>query len=304
VTDLVQTITEVAILALIYYGFIRHLQATRGGGLLAGFIVLVMTAVVSFFIVLKQFDLPRLEWIANAALPVLGVALLVIFQPELRLAISRLGNIRIFRLVERLFGTAKPIHRQKLIKSIVRACGSMAKTRTGALMVVERREGIDGFGIGGVRVNADASTGLLENIFYKGAPLHDGAVLIIGGRVMYAACHLPAPSGINVGLSHNLGTRHRAAVGLSEQSDAMVIVVSEETGRISIAHRGKLRLGISEEELEAAISEGINVQFDTLDKTETLPLTAEAIGEDDLVRDDDPLGTDPISSSDVEEMSK
>lgn len=302
-TDLPQTIAEIAILAAIYYGFIRHLQATRGGGLLAGFIVLMISAVVVFFIVLQTIDLPHLRWLANAALPVLGLALLVIFQPELRLAISRLGNIRVFRLVERFFGTAVPVQREKLIKSIVVACGIMSKTKTGALIVVERREGIDGFGTGGIRVNADASTRLLENIFYKGAPLHDGAVLIIGGRVMYAACHLPASSDINVGLSHNLGTRHRAAIGLSEQSDAMVIVVSEETGRISIAHRGKLRLGISEEELEVAISEGINVQFDALDGKDTLPHAAEA-----LLGDESPSESDSITKdsrkSDVAELSQ
>ncbi len=293
-TDTAHTIAEIAILAIIYYGFIRHLETTRGGGLLAGFIVLMITAVVAFSVVLKQFDLPRIRWIANAALPALGVALLVIFQPELRLAISRIGNIPLVRVIERFFGKREPIQRERAIKAIVTACGRMANAYTGALIVVERREGIDGFRSSGVRVNADTTSRLLENIFYKGAPLHDGAVLIIGGRVMYAACHLPAPSGENVGISHNLGTRHRAALGLSEQSDAMVVVVSEETGRISIAHRGKLKLGVDAEELKRAISEGISVQFEALEKKKTLEHSAAAISDDVEVSAD-------ASTSDVEE---
>ncbi len=272
-----ETIAEVAILAVIYYGFIRHLNATRGGGLLAGFIVLLLIAVAVFFVLLDQFEMPRLRWLASAALPVLGVALLVIFQPELRLAISRLGNIPAFRMIERFFGSKPPIQREKAIKAIGQACQSMSKKFTGALIVVERREGIDGFRAGGVRLNADITAQLLENIFYSGAPLHDGAVLIMSGRIMYAACHLPPPSGVNVGMSHDLGTRHRAAVGLSEQSDAMVVVVSEESGRISIAHRGKLRLGVTVEELEASIAKGINVQFEARESKQRLPQTAQAI---------------------------
>ncbi len=305
-----QTYAEIAILALVYYGFIRHLQATRGGGLLAGFIGLMLTTLVVFTIVLRQFDLPHLRWLANAALPVLGIALLVIFQPELRLAISRIGNIRVIRVIERFFGTSEPVQRPKVVSAIVVACEHMSKSRTGALIVVQKREGIDGFRSGGVRVNADVSSYVLENIFYKGAPLHDGAVLIIGGRIMYAACHLPSSSDESVGISHDFGTRHRAALGLSEQSDAVVIVVSEERGWISIAQRGTLRANVSLKELEDSITEGIKHQIEALEAKKRLKHSAEAIhdtssdGEEDGDHEDEDDAMDATSASGAVELSK
>ncbi len=260
-----QTIIEILLLALIYYGFIRHLQAMRGGGLLAGFIILMATAFVVFGLALRNLEMPHISWLAQAALPALGIALLVIFQPELRLVISRIGNIRLVRLIERFFGADAPKQKERVIEAIVNACDFLSRTSTGALIVIQRREGIEGFNSGGTLLDAEMSARLLENIFYKGAPLHDGAVLVMGGRIMYAACHLPSPAGENPYLTHDLGTRHRAALGLSEQSDAIVVVVSEETGRISLAEHGQLKLGVDLARLRAEISAGIDVQLEAGD---------------------------------------
>ncbi|MCB9833379.1 MAG: DNA integrity scanning protein DisA nucleotide-binding domain protein [Planctomycetes bacterium] len=291
-----QTVVEVILLALVYYGFIRHLQAMRGGGLLAGFIILMATAFFVFGVVLRKLDMPHLSWIAQAALPALGLALLVIFQPELRLVISRLGNVRLVRIIERFFGADAPKQKERVIEAIVNACDFLSRTKTGALIVIQRREGIEGFNSGGTRLDADVSARLLENIFYKGAPLHDGAVLVMGGRIMYAACHLPAPAGENPYLTHDLGTRHRAALGLSEQSDAIVVVVSEETGRISIAEQAQLKLGVDLNRLRAEISEGIVSQLEAaeLDKRRERTDSMKSLGDE----------TGSLSKSQIIDLSK
>lgn len=253
-------VLEVVLLAIAFYAFIRHLQTTRGGGLLAGFILLIMIAGV-FAVLLRNVDFEHLQWIADAALPAIGIALLVIFQAELRLAITRLGNMRLVNMVERLFGARRPLHHEKMVESIISAVERLARTRTGALIAIEGRHAIEGFGETGVRVGGDVTARLLETVFYKGTPLHDGAVLIIRGRLMYASCHLPsAPESPE--LSRDLGTRHRAALGMSEQSDALVIVVSEETGRISIASGGKLETGVSTSFLRDSITRGIVAQLE------------------------------------------
>ena len=302
-TSELQTIVEVLILATIYYGFIRHLQTTRGGALLAGFIVLMVAAFALFAVVLRQYKLPHLQWLANAALPALGIGLLVIFQPELRLAIARLGNIRLLRALERFFGTDAPVQRERVINAIVEACKNLSETRTGALIVVQRREGIEGFSASGVRLNAEVSARFLENIFYKGAPLHDGAVLIMSGRVMYAACHLPSPTGIDPQLSDNLGTRHRAALGLSEQSDAVVVIVSEETGKISIAQQGKLKFDVDLAKLRSQISVGISVQLEVPEAEKPADLAASNKKDSDEEVEDMDIDID-VAEADAQDVAE
>lgn len=253
-------ILEVILLSVAFYAFIRHLQTTRGGGLLAGFILVILIAGL-FAGLLQSVDFEHLQWIAEAALPAIGFALLVIFQAELRLAVTRLGNMRLVHVVERLFGARRPLHHEKMVEAIIGAVERLARTRTGALIAIQGRHAIEGFGETGVRIGGEVTARLLETVFYKGTPLHDGAVLIIRGRLMYAACHLPsAPESPE--LSRDLGTRHRAALGMSEQSDALIIVVSEETGRISVASAGKLEKGVSTAFLREAITRGIVAQLE------------------------------------------
>lgn len=146
-----------------------------------------------------------------------------------------------------------------MVDGIVTACQRLSKKRIGALIVVQRKDGIAGFASAGTLVNADVSAFLLQTIFYRGTPLHDGAAFIMGGRVMFAGCHLPLSEvASNTG---DLGTRHCAAVGLSEQSDALVIVVSEETGRISVAQSGRLDKNVSINDVRTLIYGGIVMQL-------------------------------------------
>lgn len=289
------TAFEITLLAVVYYVFIRHLQKTRGGGLLAGFIIVLILAVGVFSALLRNFALPHLDWIANAALPALSIALLIIFQPELRLAISRIGNMGILRSMRRFFGTAAPRQQERAVDALVIACARMAKQRIGALIVVQRREGIEGFAQGGSRLDADLSARLLETIFYPGTSLHDGAAFIIEGRLRFAGCKLDVSTS-NAQLQKNrLGTRHAAALGMSEESDALVIVVSEERGVISVAKHGDLKLGISPEELRGVLVRGIELQFDRsaerrsantdleagLEETRTIEFTEKALESED-----------------------
>ena len=257
------TIIEIIVLATVNYMFIRHLQRTRGGGLIAGFIVIALIIVVALGFILDRFDLRHLNFIANSALPGLVFAILVIFQPELRLAIQRIGSFKLVRNVERLFTGRKQRDVTPLVMAIVAACRRLSKSKTGALIGIQRREGIEGFAGNSVQVNADISAALIENIFYKGSPLHDGALLLISGRLMFAGCHLPLSD--NPHVSQRLGTRHRAALALAEESDAIVVVVSEETGRIAVARDGTLERNVSWADLEEAIASGLREQFDSAD---------------------------------------
>ncbi len=260
-----QTIVEVLLLSCINYWFIRHLQATRGGGLLAGFLMVVIVAIAVFGVIVNEMDLPHLTWLANRGLPALTIALLIIFQPELRFAISRLGNIRFVRSVERLFQDRPAFDVERVKNSIVGACRRMSKQRVGALIVLQRRGGIEGFISGGTRLNADISASLIETVFHGKSPLHDGALFVSAGRVLIAGCHLPLSESLK--LSPELGTRHRAALGLAEESDALVIAVSEERGHISVASDGELRQNISIEELENEILEGLERQLVSVTET-------------------------------------
>ena len=250
---------EVLLLSVINYWFIRHLQATRGGGLLAGFLMVVIVAIAVFGVIVNEMDLPHLTWLANRGLPALTIALLIIFQPELRFAIARLGNIRLVRSVERLFQDRPAFDVERVKNSIVGACRRMSKQRVGALIVLQRSGGIEGFVSGGTRLNAEISASLIETIFHGKSPLHDGALFISAGRVLSAGCHLPLSESLK--LSPELGTRHRAALGLAEESDALVIAVSEERGHISVASDGDLRQNIGIDALEKEILEGLESQL-------------------------------------------
>ena len=262
ILDYAALLFEVLLVALVYYGFIRHLQRTRGGGLLAGFIVLLLIAVGAFVLVIENLKLPHLRELANAALPALSIGLLIIFQPELRLAISRLGNIKPLRVMQRFFGSAVPQQTARVVDAITNACGRLSKGKTGALIVIQRSEGIEGFAVGGCKLDAEVTSRLLETIFFDGTSLHDGAVMVIDGRVMFAGCKLPVTASNALVRQMRLGMRHSAALGISEESDALVIVVSEETGRISVAKQGQMQVGLSLDDLRSQISEGVEAQLE------------------------------------------
>ncbi len=224
----------VAVLLYLVYSFIRD---RRAGKLAAGVILLISMMLLS-----ELLHLSAMSYIMSNLFQVGFIALVIVFQPELRSALEKVGGEPFKGL--RNIGEAKDEGSvSPYINEICRAVTDLASTRTGALIVLERSTKIGDIAKTGVTVNADISKFMLKNIFYNGAPLHDGAVIIKDWRIHAAGCFLPLSK--NESIIKDLGTRHRAGIGMSEESDAVVIIVSEETGKISVAVGGQLKRGFT-----------------------------------------------------------
>ena len=222
-------IIDIVVVAYFLYRVYLMLKNTRAATLVKGLLVLV-----GFMIICRTLNLHVISWLLEKSMTVIMVALPVVFQPELRRALEQIGRGKLFRKGSEL--DEQEIN--ALLDAIASATKAMSAAKVGALMVFERATGLVERIETGVPIDGLVSSGLIQNIFVKDTPLHDGAVIIRGNRVVAACCLLPLTENRN--LSQELGTRHRAAIGLSEQSDAMVLVVSEETGAISIARNGEL----------------------------------------------------------------
>ncbi|HEY8694407.1 MAG TPA: diadenylate cyclase CdaA [Chloroflexota bacterium] len=236
---------DLALVALLFYLFLRLIEGTRAVQLLRGMIVLVVaTAVISSF---SPFTV--LNFIIRASLPALVVAIPVIFQPELRRALERLG--RTPRLVKRQIDRPMP-GTSRALSEIISAAERLADRRYGGLIVVEGATGLQEFMDTGVAIDASVTADLLVAVFFPGSPLHDGAVIIHGDRVLAARCLLPLSESPALLGS---GTRHRAALSVTEQTDAVCFVVSEETGSVSIAANGTLYRGLDRPAIESLLGE-------------------------------------------------
>ena len=221
-------LVEILILAVIFYFLVKFFRGTRGAAILTG--VAILFAIL--MVITKFTNLLILNWLLQKLMVYLALALVVIFQPEIRRALARLGRQGNF-----LAGKA----RRALADPIADAVLLMASRKIGALIAIEREVETRGIQDTGTRLNSELSAELLASIFYPGAPLHDGGVIISEDRIAAAGCVFPLTQNDN--LSRDLGTRHRAAIGLTEETDTVVIVVSEETGIISIAYNGRLKRG-------------------------------------------------------------
>jgi diadenylate cyclase len=224
-------IVEIAILAVIVYGVLRFLGAGRGAGIVRGLGIVVAGFLLIVQVIIASFDLTELSKILDYVLTTVMVSLIVIFQPELRRGLLVLGRYRMLRVFS---NSGEPI-----ADKLADAAEAMSREYVGALVVVQRTISLAAFINTGQRLDSELSPELLRSIFNKHSPLHDGAVIICDGRLAAAGCQLPladAPQGNN-----HYGMRHRAALGLSEETDAVVLIVSEETGRISLAVGGKLK---------------------------------------------------------------
>ena len=220
---------DIVVVAYFLYRLYLMLKNTRAATLVKGLLVLV-----AFMIVCRTLNLHVISWLLEKSMTVIMVALPVVFQPELRRALEQIGRGKLFRKGSEL----DEQELEAMLEDVAAATKVMSKAKVGALMVFERATGLVERIETGVPIDGLVSSGLIQNIFVKDTPLHDGAVVIRGNRIVAACCLLPLTENRN--LSQELGTRHRAAIGISEQSDAMVLVVSEETGAISIARNGEL----------------------------------------------------------------
>jgi diadenylate cyclase len=220
---------DIALVAIIVYRVLLIFRGTRAVQMLLGMAFLIGAAVVS-----HRLELATLQWVFENFWSFWVIALVVLFQPEFRRALTRIGQ---GSLLQSLVG-ASGRERARVADDVASAAEALAARRTGALIVVERATGLRHYADLGVPLDALVSAELLMSLFQPSAPLHDGAVLLQGARLVAAGCFLPLSR--NVGLGRALGTRHRAALGISEETDAVAVVVSEETGRVSIAVEGEI----------------------------------------------------------------
>lgn len=223
-------ILDIAVVAFIIYKILGFIQETRAQQLVKGLLILL----VAFFLS-DVLHLYTLNWLLRTFMSIGIIALVVIFQPELRRGLEYVGRSK---LVKAPFGQMDKEKAKKITDEFVKAITGFSETRTGALIVIEREVSLNDIAETGTEINGDISAQLLGNIFYEGAPLHDGAVIIRGDQVFAAGCVLPLTE--NKDLNKELGTRHRAGIGITENSDAITLIVSEETGVISYAKSGKL----------------------------------------------------------------
>jgi len=234
---------EILLLALMYYVILRFVRGSRGAGILKGLVLVVVVGLLGVLFLARFLNLKVIGGIATQVVALFGFALLVIFQPELRRALVRLSQSPFFGFFTR--------PEKEVTDHIVEAVATMSRERVGALIAIERDVSLRSYMEGGVRLDADVTSALLVTIFNPNTPLHDGAVIIQGDRVVAAGCLFPLTENVEAG--SGLGTRHRAAIGVTEDSDAIAIVVSEETGTISLAVKGKLSRGLDPENLRTIL---------------------------------------------------
>lgn len=226
-------LVEILIISFLFYHILLWVKSTRAWNLFKGIMIILI-----FVLIAALFQMSTILWIAENTLNVGLIAIVIIFQPELRKALENIGGRNRFGSLFNLNKSETVKFSDRTIEELIKAAYAMGKVKTGALIVIEDEILLNDYIGTGIDVDAVVSSQLLINIFEKNTPLHDGAIILRGDRVVSATCYLPLSDSLS--LSKDLGTRHRAAVGISEVSDSLTIVVSEETGKISIALRGQI----------------------------------------------------------------
>lgn len=235
-------IVDILVVAYIFYKGYMLIKETRAEQLLKGIVLIIVLIPVSYLLKLNM-----LNFILNRTLTIGVLSVVIIFQPEIRRALEHLGR----SAFEDIHGFEDEEQRNIYVNEVVTAVSNLAETRTGALIVIEQATGLAEIISSGTKLNADISANLLENIFVVNTPLHDGATIIGKNKVLASGCVLPLTN--NKDINKKLGTRHRAAIGLSEISDSLVIIVSEETGVISLAINGRLTRNYDKERLRVIL---------------------------------------------------
>ncbi len=237
-------VVEIIIISFLLYHLLRWIKSTRAWTLLKG--LLVIAAFVFFAFV---FQMNTILWIVTNLFSIAAIAIVVVLQPELRKALETLGNKSVLNSILPIdTGKVESGHfSDKTVNEIVRAAVIMGKAKTGALIVIQKTQSLSDYERTGIDVDALVTSQLLINIFEHNTPLHDGAVIISGDRIKAATCYLPLSD--NMSLSKELGTRHRAGVGISEVTDSLTVIVSEETGKISVAYLGSLERNLDADKL-------------------------------------------------------
>ena len=242
-------ILEILILSFLIYHILIWIKNTKAWNLLKGLVVILV-----FILIAAIMEMNTIIWIVQNVFSIAVIAIIIVLQPELRRALEELGKKNIMNglLPIDVKSSEGGLFSDKTIQEISKACVEMSRVRTGALIVVAQNESLADYESTGIAVDGLVSSQLLINIFEKNTPLHDGAVIIRGDRVTSATCYLPLSE--NTGLSKALGTRHRAGIGISEATDSVTLIVSEENGMISAAYQGELKRGLNQEGIEEVLS--------------------------------------------------
>ncbi|MDE5910487.1 MAG: diadenylate cyclase CdaA [Lachnospiraceae bacterium] len=239
-------IVEIIIISFLLYHILVWIKNTKAWSLLKGILVIAV-----FILIAAYFEMNTILWIVQNMFGVAVTAVIVILQPELRKAVEELGRKNIISAIIP-FELGRTLEEgrfsDKTINEIAKACVEMGKVKTGALIVVEQEQKLTEYERTGIDVDGIVTSQLLINIFEHNTPLHDGAVIVRGNRIISATCYLPLSD--NMRLSKDLGTRHRAGVGISEVTDSLTVIVSEETGKISVAYGGNLERGLNSDTLK------------------------------------------------------
>jgi diadenylate cyclase len=257
--NFLRTIVDVGILSYLVYKIIYLVKETRAWQLLKGIIIILVATELS-----RMLQLKTISFLLQNTLSILAIAVIVLFQPELRRGLEQIGRSK-FKDIFSFDDSDERIRVTAAIEEIVKACTELSKEYVGALIVIERETKIGEIIKTGVNMNSNVSAELLQNIFTPNTPLHDGAVIIREDKIMAASCYLPLTD--NQNLSKELGTRHRAALGISEISDSISIVVSEESGKISVALNGGLTRNLTPDTLRKALNKNLLEKYKTNKKT-------------------------------------
>ncbi len=251
----ISDVIEILIISFLVYHIMVWIKNTRAWSLLRGVII-----IMAFILVAAVFEMNTIIWIVKNVFSIAIIAIIIVLQPELRRALEELGRKNFVSAFLKLDSgkSESGNFSDKTIKEITRACIEMGKVKTGALIVVKQDDSLSEYKQTGIAVDGLVTSELLINIFEKNTPLHDGAVIIEGDRVASATCYLPLSD--NMRLSKDLGTRHRAAIGMSESTDSLIVIVSEETGAISVAYKGALSRWLNAEQLELKLESIQNKQ--------------------------------------------
>lgn len=239
----VADIIEILILAFLVYTIVKWIKKTRAWIIVKGLAVLLVAWVIAY---LCEFNV--ILWVFANTITVGITALIIIFQPEFRKALEQLGQKNMLNPLNYLKDTEKERFSDRILEELVRAAFELGKTKTGALIVIEQEEALSDYEKTGIELDAVVSSQLLINIFEHNTPLHDGAVLIRRDRITAATCYLPLSD--NMRISKELGTRHRAGIGITEVSDSFTIIVSEQTGKVSVAQKGEIIRNVNGETLK------------------------------------------------------
>ncbi len=238
---------ELAVIWVVVYIIVRFLRGTRGAGVIKGVFLLLFIGTLAILIFGQETTFERLNFLYSNFLAFASFVLVVVFQPELRRALVRLGEARLFR--------GGGLRKARVIDEILNAVDYLSTNKVGALIAIERQVGLRGIVDLGTLLDAEVSSNLLKTIFWPGSALHDMGVVVRGDRLVAAGVQFPLAEGEDI--PQELGSRHRAAIGLSQEADALVVVVSEETGTISIAERGELTRGLTIDELRDSLSKAV-----------------------------------------------